>query len=80
MLVFTRHIGETVMIGENVLVRVLGIQGRQVRLGFQAPSPTSIHREEIFERIKRQRTEGLVKGNPNCSLMNIWIPNAGECD
>lgn len=52
MLILTRKIGETVMIGEEVTVTVLGVKGNQVRLGINAPKKISVHREEIFLRIK----------------------------
>jgi carbon storage regulator len=55
MLVVTRHIGERIMIGSDVVVTVLGVNGNQVRLGVEAPKDIPVHREEIFERIKRQR-------------------------
>ncbi len=55
MLILTRRIGESVMIGDKVTVTVLGVKGNQVRLGVNAPRDVSVHREEIYERIK---TEG----------------------
>jgi carbon storage regulator len=54
MLILTRRIGETVMIGDEVTVTVLGVKGNQVRIGVNAPKDVSVHREEIFERIKRE--------------------------
>jgi len=54
MLVLTRKIGETVIIGDNVTVTVLGIQGGQIKFGIIAPKEVSVHREEIYERIKRE--------------------------
>lgn len=53
MLILTRRVGETVMIGDEVTVTVLGVKGNQVRLGVNAPKDVPVHREEIFERIKR---------------------------
>jgi carbon storage regulator len=55
MLILTRRVGESVMIGDKVTVTVLGVKGNQVRLGVNAPRDVAVHREEIFERIK---TEG----------------------
>ena len=52
MLILTRKIGETVMIGEEVTVTVLGVKGNQVRLGINAPKNVTVHREEIFVRIR----------------------------
>ena len=54
MLILTRRVGETVMIGNDVTVTVLGVKGNQVRIGINAPKSVAVHREEIFERIKRE--------------------------
>jgi carbon storage regulator len=51
MLILTRRVGESVMIGDNVSITVLGVKGNQVRLGVNAPRDVAVHREEIFERI-----------------------------
>ena len=58
MLILTRRVGETVMIGEDVTVTVLGVKGNQVRVGVNAPRDVAVHREEIFERIKREVEDG----------------------
>ena len=55
MLILTRRVGETLMIGDEVTVTVLGVKGNQVRIGVNAPKSVSVHREEIFERIKNER-------------------------
>jgi len=55
MLILTRRIGETVVIGEDIDVTVLGVKGSQVRLGVKAPLDVSVHREEIFQRISEER-------------------------
>lgn len=54
MLILTRRVGETLMIGNDVTVTVLGVKGNQVRIGVNAPKDVAVHREEIFERIKRE--------------------------
>ena len=54
MLILTRRVGETVMIGNEISVTVLGVKGNQVRVGIQAPKDTPVHREEVFERIRRE--------------------------
>lgn len=55
MLILTRRVGETVMIGNEVTVTVLGVKGNQVRIGINAPKTVAVHREEIYERIKREQ-------------------------
>lgn len=57
MLILTRRVGETVMIGEEVSVTILGVKGNQVRVGINAPKNVAVHREEIFERIKSEGPE-----------------------
>lgn len=54
MLILTRRVGESIMIGEEVVVTVLGVKGNQVRIGVNAPKEVSVHREEIYERIRRE--------------------------
>jgi carbon storage regulator len=63
MLILTRRVGETVMIGNEVTVTVLGVKGNQVRIGVNAPKDVAVHREEIYERIKREEdAEGRAPG------------------
>lgn len=57
MLILTRRVGETLTIGDEVTVTVLGVKGNQVRIGVKAPKDVAVHREEIFERIRSERTE-----------------------
>ena len=54
MLILTRRVGETLMIGDSVTITVLGVKGNQVRLGVNAPKDVSVHREEIYQRIQRE--------------------------
>ena len=57
MLILTRRIGETLMIGGDVTVTVLGVKGSQVRMGVNAPKDVAVHREEIYERIRQNETQ-----------------------
>ena len=61
MLILTRRVGETVMIGNEVTVTVLGVKGNQVRIGINAPKNVAVHREEIYERIKREQQGGSTE-------------------
>ena len=54
MLILTRRVGETLMVGEEVTVTVLGVKGNQVRIGVNAPRDVAVHREEIYQRIKNE--------------------------
>jgi carbon storage regulator len=59
MLILTRRVGEALMVGDEVTVTVLGVKGNQVRIGVHAPKHVSVHREEIYERIRAEQEAGL---------------------
>ena len=61
MLILTRRVGESVMIGDDVTITVLGVKGNQVRIGINAPKDVSVHRQEIYERIRKEHDD---EGSP----------------
>jgi carbon storage regulator len=70
MLILTRRVGETVMIGNEVTVTVLGVKGNQVRIGVNAPKDVAVHREEIFERIKREQDQDSRAATPVAKIVD----------
>ena len=63
MLILTRRVGETLMIGDDVTVTVLGVKGNQVRIGVNAPKDVAVHREEIYDRIKHEENGNNAAGS-----------------
>jgi carbon storage regulator len=75
MLILTRRVGETLMIGDSVTVTVLGVKGNQVRIGINAPKDVAVHREEIYQRIQRGEDGEGNKSHPESDAGNL--PRAG---
>ena len=72
MLILTRRVGETIVIGDDVIVTVLGIKGNQVRIGINAPKDVTVHREEIYQRIQQE------KGSPIKAAPPVSAPAAAS--
>lgn len=69
MLILTRRVGETVMIGDDVTVTVLGVKGNQVRLGVNAPRNVAVHREEIYNRISEEESNDGDRGDQQANAI-----------
>ena len=65
MLILTRRIGETLMVGDDVTITVLGVKGNQVRIGVNAPKDVAVHREEIYERIQSEKADNDTENEPS---------------
>ena len=76
MLILTRRVGETLIIGDEVTITVLGVKGNQVRVGINAPKDVAVHREEIYQRIRRDGDGGTV--DPGMEQVEADAPIAVE--
>lgn len=77
MLILTRRVGETLMIGDSVTVTILGVKGNQVRVGITAPKDVAVHREEIFQRIGREAAAGGAGQAAEGSTDDPGLPRGG---
>ncbi len=71
MLILTRKLGESIVIDNNITVKVLSSQGNQIHLGIDAPRSVSIHRQEVYEQISKENKEAAHKDKSNKSMANI---------
>ena len=76
MLILTRRVGETLMIGDNVTVTVLGLKGNQVRLGIDAPKNVEVHREEVYDRVQKEKSREEIANEQTrqCSKARFGPP------
>lgn len=66
MLILTRKITEKIFFGDDIKITVLGVKGSQVRIGIEAPINVAVHREEIYEKIKKEKNLNKTKGEESC--------------
>jgi carbon storage regulator len=74
MLILTRRVGETVMVGDDVTITVFGVKGNQMRVGINAPKHIAVHREEIYERIKAAKLTNITQPIERDLLLNDSSP------
>ncbi len=80
MLILTRRVGETLMVGDDVTITVLGVKGNQVRIGVNAPKEVSVHREEIYQRIQREKVAHLEAALQHKENSASSVPTSDEAE
>jgi carbon storage regulator len=70
MLILTRRVGETFIIGDDIKITVCSVRNGQVRIGIEAPKDVSIHRKEVYERIQREEPAGKIDGGAELRVLN----------
>ncbi|MCX7725282.1 MAG: carbon storage regulator CsrA [Chitinispirillaceae bacterium] len=73
MLVLTRKLGESIRIGDNIIIKVVELDGKHVKLGIEAPKSISVNREEIYERIQRENEEASRTQEKNLKNIADWL-------
>lgn len=73
MLILTRRLGESIAIGDDISIKVLGIQGRQVRIGIVAPPQVSVHREEIYRKIQQENLDASRSSGKDVEKMSDYL-------
>ena len=68
MLILTRRVGETLIIGDDVKITVWGVRGNQVRIGIDAPKDVAVHRQEIYDRIQAEKVDPIIESSTDSSL------------
>ncbi|MDR2572881.1 MAG: carbon storage regulator CsrA [Desulfovibrio sp.] len=73
MLILTRRPGESLYVGENIRITILGVQGKQVRIGLEAPADATVYREEVYKRVVEENRRALVTGNEDVLVaVSLW--------
>ena len=80
MLILTRRVGETLMVGDDITVTVLGVKGNQVRIGVNAPKEVAVHREEIYQRIQSEKGESFRREEAWIRIEDIIACSAAMYD
>jgi carbon storage regulator len=73
MLILTRRPGESLYLGENIRITILGVQGKQVRIGLEAPDDTTVYREEVYKRVEEENRHALMTSNEDVLVAaSLW--------